>query len=109
METEVRLGKDRIGKVNNKFIPPTIEDVRNYIEEKHYSVDAEKFIDYYTSNGWMVGRNKMKDWKAAVRNWERNNGNDFRASDRKRNGLSGANGIRTGDDEVVEAGFIPRA
>jgi hypothetical protein len=36
-------------------------------------VDAERFIDYYTSNGWLVGRNRMKDWKAAVRTWERNN------------------------------------
>ena len=35
-------------------------------------VDAEKFIDYYTSNGWKVGKNSMKDWKAAVRTWERN-------------------------------------
>ena len=37
-------------------------------------MDAERFVDYYTSNGWMVGKNKMKDWKAAVRTWERNNG-----------------------------------
>ena len=38
------------------------------------SVDAEKFVDYYTSNGWMVGKNQMKDWEAAVRTWEKNSG-----------------------------------
>ena len=43
-----------------------------YCAERQNSVDPEKFISYYESNGWMVGRNKMKDWRAAVRTWERN-------------------------------------
>lgn len=55
----------------SSFIPPTVEQVREYICEKGYSVDAERFVDYYTSNGWMVGKNKMKDWKAAVRTWSK--------------------------------------
>ena len=54
-----------------RFTPPTVEQVSEYIQEKGYSVDAERFVDYYTSNGWMVGKNKMKDWKAAVRTWNR--------------------------------------
>lgn len=54
-----------------RFIPPTREEVQQYITEHGYHVDAERFTDYYTSNGWMVGKNKMKDWKAAVRTWER--------------------------------------
>ena len=54
-----------------RFTPPTVEQVSEYIREKEYSVDAERFVDYYTSNGWMVGKNKMKDWKAAVRTWNR--------------------------------------
>lgn len=54
-----------------KFTPPTLEDVNAYCLESGHRIDAERFIDYYESNGWMVGRNKMKDWKAAVRNWSK--------------------------------------
>lgn len=54
-----------------RFTPPTREDVQAYCNERNNKVDAERFIDYYTANGWQVGKNKMKDWKAAVRNWER--------------------------------------
>ncbi len=53
------------------FCKPTLEEVRAYCRERNNNVDAERFIDYYTSNGWKVGRNPMKDWKAAVRTWER--------------------------------------
>lgn len=56
-----------------KNMPPTLEDVKAYCTERQNNVDPERFIDYYDSNGWMVGKNKMKDWKAAVRTWERNN------------------------------------
>ena len=53
-----------------RFVKPTLEEVEAYIAEKGYCVNAQQFIDYYTSNGWKVGRNPMKDWKAAVRTWE---------------------------------------
>jgi hypothetical protein len=56
-----------------RFTPPTVEEVRSYCEERKNNVDAQRFVDYYTSNGWLVGKNKMKDWRAAVRTWERNN------------------------------------
>lgn len=75
MDTQVRLGEDSQGKDKDKakrFIPPTIDEVRAYCEERKNNVSAERFMDYYTSNGWMVGRNKMKDWKACVRSWEKN-------------------------------------
>lgn len=55
----------------SRFSPPTLEDVRVYCQEKGYEVDAERFVDFYSSKGWYVGKNKMKDWKAAVRNWAR--------------------------------------
>lgn len=54
-----------------RFIIPTVEEIKAYCEERGNNVDAQKFYDYYTSNGWQVGRNKMKDWKAAIRTWER--------------------------------------
>ena len=72
-----------------RFIPPSLEMVRDYIAEKGYSIDAERFIDYYTANGWMVGKNRMKDWKATVRNWARNgNGTNTRACNGKRDIIS---------------------
>lgn len=55
-----------------RFIPPTLEEVKAYCLERKNNVDPQRFIDYYTSNGWVVGKNKMKDWKAAIRTWERN-------------------------------------
>lgn len=58
-------------KTLKRFSPPTLEEVRAYCLEKNINVDPERFIDHYTSNGWKVGRNPMKDWKAAVRNWGR--------------------------------------
>lgn len=53
------------------FKKPTAEEVRQYCEERNNSIDADTFWDYYESNGWKVGRSPMKDWKAAVRTWER--------------------------------------
>lgn len=50
---------------------PTLDEVKAYCNERNNRVDPERFIDYYTSNGWKVGKNPMKDWKAAVRTWER--------------------------------------
>lgn len=65
-----RREEEREGK--SRFSPPTTQDVSAYCEEKGISgFDVERFIDFYSSKGWMVGKNKMKDWKAAVRNWAR--------------------------------------
>lgn len=66
-----RLDKNVVKHIRNQ-IPPTIEMVSEYIQSNNYNVDAEAFMDYYNSKGWMVGRNKMKDWQASVRNWSRN-------------------------------------
>ena len=58
-----------VSKEKVHFVPPTLENVKEYCQEKGYNIDAQRFIDYYKSNGWMVGKNKMKDWKATVRRW----------------------------------------
>ena len=93
-DTQDRLGKDRLGKDRlgkdrlelgkdsieieepkrkaKRFTPPTLEEVAAYCNERGNNIDPQHFIDYYTSNGWLVGKNKMKDWRAAVRTWERN-------------------------------------
>lgn len=64
-------------KAASRFIPPTVNEVRAYCQERQNNVDAERFVDYYTSNGWKVGMNAMKDWKAAVRTWERQGWNGY--------------------------------
>ena len=75
---EVRLSQDSVGEViveaapptRKRFTPPTVDEVRAYCQDRQNGVDPQRFVDYYSSNGWMVGKNKMKDWKAAVRTWE---------------------------------------
>lgn len=59
-------------KKRKVFIKPTIQEVSTYCQERKNTIDPEQWHDHYTSNGWMVGKNKMKDWKASVRTWERN-------------------------------------
>jgi hypothetical protein len=56
-------------KKENKFIIPTFNDVLEYCMQNNLDVDGVKFINFYESKGWMVGKNKMKDWKAAIRTW----------------------------------------
>ena len=60
-----------VGNTRSKrFVPPTVDEVRAYCQERGNCVNPQRFVDYYSSNGWMVGKTKMKDWKAAVRTWE---------------------------------------
>lgn len=90
MDTQDRIGKDRKGKDKEKrFSPPSVDDVTAYCKERGNTVDAQRFVDFYASKGWMVGKNKMKDWKACVRTWER------RESSQK----VGANGVKLSDDQ----------
>ena len=74
-EREVDIDIDKESKADKpprapRFTPPSIDEVRAYCEERGNNVDPQRFIDFYAAKGWMVGRNKMKDWKAAVRTWE---------------------------------------
>lgn len=67
-----------IGENNNtpkkkeKFKAPTVEEVQEYCTERGNNIDAQHFIDYYSARGWMLGKSHIKDWKACVRTWERN-------------------------------------
>lgn len=60
-------------KMHTRFCKPTVEDVRAYCEERANKIDAQRFCDYYEAKGWLVGKSPMKDWRAAVRTWEKNN------------------------------------
>lgn len=59
-------------KPERNIIPPTVEMVKAYCDQRRNGIDAQRFIDYYSTRGWMLGKAKMKDWQAAVRTWEGN-------------------------------------
>jgi len=88
-EIEIDIEKDKKEIKEKRFTPPTLEEVKAYCKERNNTVDPETFIDFYTAKGWCVGKNKMKDWRACVRTWERNRNekktqnafNDFKQTD----------------------------
>lgn len=65
------IKKKGIKKKADAFSPPQLSEIEQYCKDRGNNVDAEKFYNFYQSKGWMVGKNKMKDWKAAVRTWEK--------------------------------------
>lgn len=71
--------------IKKKFQKPTAEEIQQYCLEKNYNVNAEYFIDYYESNGWKVGKNPMKDWKATVRTWNSRNKQDNKVKKKESN------------------------
>lgn len=73
---KVRIGKVSLGEVNMgntpvKFVPPTELEIKDYCIERNNNIDSEQFFDFYQSKNWMIGKNKMKDWKACIRTWEK--------------------------------------
>ena len=82
-------------KTAKRFSPPTIEEVQAYVEEKGYNVDAVRFVNFYAAKGWMIGKNKMQNWKSAVATWQRGeheNGNQRKQTD---------GGFRFGDNPAI--------
>jgi hypothetical protein len=78
----------RRSRSSGKLRPPSVDDVAAYCRERGNSVDPQQFVAFYESNGWRVGKNPMRDWKAAVRTWERRQASDSSRSDsgRRRSG-----------------------
>lgn len=101
-EVEEEEKRKEVKKEKGRFTPPALDDVAAYCTERGNSIDPQRFIDFYQSKGWKVGSTPMKDWKAAVRNWERNN--DDRGSNKERKGVRGSAG--TGD-RSVGTGKVP--
>ena len=77
--------------------PPTVQAVQAYCDERGYHINAAAFVDFYTSNGWKVGKNPMKDWKAAVRTWERKDKERQAAWPRR---MTSNERLRAADDEL---------
>jgi predicted phage replisome organizer len=89
IETEIEQETEREkpkGKAK-RFTKPTLAEVQAYCTERGNKVDAEHFYDYYEANGWKVGKNAMKDWKASVRTWERNGYDKPKAKTQQSSGI----------------------
>ena len=76
LEAQIRLDKTRKEEKarapsSRRFTPPSVDEVAAYCRERGNGVDAQRFVDFYASKGWRVGSSGMRDWRAAVRNWER--------------------------------------
>ena len=82
-KNDINKSKVNKNKINNnilcadkphraRFVKPTVAEIASYCQERGNNINAEHFFDYYESKGWTVGKQPMKDWKACVRNWERN-------------------------------------
>lgn len=89
-----------------EFIKPTVDEVRKYVEEIGAQIDPQGFIDYYTSNAdksgrWLVGKRPMRDWKAAVRNWERMRKERQNGSSTKRHASNWRGGEQGSDSTIL--------
>jgi hypothetical protein len=81
-DTDIKRIQDTKKQATKHFSKPSLEEVQAYCQERKNLVGPRRFLDYYESNGWKVGKNPMKDWKAAIRTWERTEGE-------KQNGRTG--------------------
>ena len=82
LEIELDTKANKSPTKAKRFVKPTLSEIEQYCIERNNNVNAEQFFDYYESNGWKVGKNSMKDWKAAVRTWERS---EYRKPNSKKN------------------------
>lgn len=82
--TNINITNTNLTDSNTKgsFVKPTIIDIKEYCKERKNNVDAETFFDFYESKDWLIGKNKMKDWKACVRTWEKSRNNKNNTNDR---------------------------
>lgn len=92
--------KESVREKTPRFSPPTLDEVKAYCAERHNHVDPVRFFDFYEAKGWMVGKNKMRDWKAAVRTWE--------ASDKERNKGEMVNRNNSDKLKALEEKFLRR-
>ena len=82
LEIELDTKANKSPTKAKRFVKPTLSEIEQYCIERNNNVNAEHFFDHYESNGWKVGKNSMKDWKAAVRTWERS---EYRKTNFKKN------------------------
>ena len=73
-DSNIKKSSIKEKSTTSRFVPPTPEEIKTYCDSRNNLVDVNRFYDFYQSKGWMVGKNKMKDWKAAIRTWEKDSG-----------------------------------
>ncbi len=95
-KNDKNVKNERINKESRAFAPPLLEEVIVYCKERKNQIDAGSFIDFYSSKNWMIGKNKMKDWKAAIRTWERRN----------KEGANGANQEPSNRNPRTDSGIV---
>lgn len=99
--------------ITKEYTPPTVEEIRQYVQEKNLMVDADYFYEYYEDKHWTdKGGDPVKNWKLKCRTWHKRevkNGNDIGAGNRKCNGLRKADGRSQGEPEIVGAKLPPMA
>jgi hypothetical protein len=81
-----------------RFVKPTVEEISNYCNERGNKIDPQQFFDFYESKGWKIGKSPMKDWKSAIRTWERNKSNSTTSN----NTQSGPNIIGRMNEQTVK-------
>jgi hypothetical protein len=91
----------KIKKENLVFKPPTVDEVAAYVFEKNYNVDAETFVNFYESKGWLIGKNKMKNWRASVATWQKNEN----SKDNQKNYSNGSNKQPTANERRIAEAF----
>ncbi len=96
---------EKAGPKTKAFEKPTLEEVAAYCTERSNEVDAEGWVNFYTSNGWKVGKNPMKDWKASVRTWERNGINNNTHGQKRESSSTGTRGHGKVSRDTSKAGF----
>ena len=105
-ETETETEKKKGAKAN-RFRPPSLSEVTAYCTERRSRIDAGAFHAYYESNGWHVGKSKMRDWKAAVTTWEKRNAADRKTGSNRRNGSHATLERIAAEDDPEELGSAP--
>ena len=106
-QSKVKESKVKESKVKNIFIPPTLEEVTEYCRERNNGIDPQRFIDFYSAKGWMIGKNKMKDWKAAVRTWERGQKGVHNSHENPTMSRNVENALRLVEKYTLEEGGYP--
>jgi len=96
-------GKESVREKPKKFIIPTVEEISNYCLERKNSVDAQNFFDFYQSKGWKIGKNQMKDWKASVRTWEKNNNSNKTQNDGSGKQITGKQQFRFNSADAISS------
>lgn len=85
-----------------KFQKPSVEEIREYCQERGNFIDPEQFFDFYEAKGWKIGKESMKDWKAAVRTWEKNRGSSPPPEPRDDSGLDEIAARKAASDKAYE-------